>query len=502
MNDKIQKLKLNLRHFRARSVAFALVVLIVTALIATYTGVQVHRLTKETLLLRGELNSQEAAMEYDRYLLTRENIVTMVGCTVDDLLAEGADSEAITKYLTDETDNIVSTLDPGTTGLYGLFNGEYVDGAGWVPDADYVPTERPWYTQTMQSDKEITFVDPYLDMQTKTIMMTVSKRVGDGQSVLAMDVTLGPIQSIIELVASATEGSQAFLLSADGVVVAHSDVSQLGKNYMDEPYSLGGIVARRVLSDGQRQFEVETAEGNFTVYINGLEGGWYSVSLINTDVWHRPLHRTMLIFSAILALVLLSIVGVFLRLAAKNVALQELHTRVVQEEKRGKALQALSETDRMTGLFDRVSGERKINELLSSGDGGMFMEFDIDSFKAFNDTYGHQTGDLVILGIADAMRSTFRTNDITMRLGGDEFGIFAVGITSREMGESIIGQLFRRLEDFRIPELQGEKVCISAGAVLCPEGSSLSFHALYARADDALYAAKETDGNSLIFSED
>ena len=62
-------------------------------------------------------------MEYDRYLLTRENIVTMVSCTVDDLLAEGADSEAITKYLTDETDNIVSTLDPGTPGLYGLFNG-------------------------------------------------------------------------------------------------------------------------------------------------------------------------------------------------------------------------------------------------------------------------------------------------------------------------------------------------------------------------------------------
>lgn len=502
MNTQFQKLRENVRHISPRSAAFAFAVLVATALVATLTGLQIHGMTKETLLLKGELNSQAAAMEYDRYLLTRENIVSMVGCTVDDLLAEGADSEAVTKYLADQTDNVISTLDPFTTGLYGYFNGEYIDGSGWDPGPDYVPTERPWYIDTMASGKEITFVDPYLDMQTKTVMMTVAKRAGDGQSVLAMDVSLGPIQEIIEQISAETEGSQALLLSSDGVVVAHSDESQLGRNYLDEPASLGGTVARRLLAEGAHQFEVETGEGNYIVYVDDLEGGWYSVSLINVDVWHRPLHRTMFIFSAILALVVLSIVSVFLHLAAKNAALKELNARVDQEKKRGAALKALAETDRMTGLLDRVSGERRVDALLSTGSGGMFLELDIDNFKTFNDTCGHQAGDLVILAIADALRAAFRTNDVAMRLGGDEFAVFAVGVVSEEMAEALVGRLFQRMEALDIPELQGEKVFVSAGAALCPDGSGRTFHELYARADGALYTGKETAGNSLVFCAD
>ena len=499
MNSQIKKQSEVIRHLKVRSVVYALVVLLVTAGIAVYAGHQIHHMTTETLHLRGELNTQEAAIEYNRYLLTRVDIVTMVGATLEDLLTSDADSTVLEKYLMDQTNNIIATLDPSTTGLYGWFNEEYVDGVGWVPDADYVPTERPWYIQTMESDREITFVDPYLDMQTKTIMITVAKRCGDGQSVLAMDVSLAPIQQMVEDVTASTEGGQAFLLSSEGVVIAHSDPGQLGKNYRDDPGSLGGIVAHKLLDEGQRQFEIETGEGNYTVYVHDLEGGWYSISLINADVWHRPLHRTMGVFSAILTLVLLSIVGVFLRLASKNAALQELYDQVDLEEKRGNKLQELSESDRMTGLKDRVSGERLVNDLLSEYCGGMFLEIDIDSFKEFNDTYGHQTGDLVIISIADAIRATFRSNDITIRLGGDEFGAFAVGIVSQEMGDAIVQRLFDRIERLEIPELNGKSVSVSAGAVLAPEGKRLTFHDLYAAADNAMYLSKESDGNTLTF---
>ena len=68
-----------MRHIKARSIVFALVVLIITAGIATVAGREIHRLTSETLLLRGELNAQEAAIEYNRYLLTRVDIVTLLG---------------------------------------------------------------------------------------------------------------------------------------------------------------------------------------------------------------------------------------------------------------------------------------------------------------------------------------------------------------------------------------------------------------------------------------
>ena len=489
-----------LSHIGPRSLTLALVVFLIAVGIAAYIGTRLYASEKEVLQHRGALNAQEAAMEYNRYLLTRMNIVTMVGCNVEDLLAEGAGAERTERYLTVETENVIETLDPDTTGLYGWFDGTYIDGSSWVPDADYVATERPWYTATLASNQKITFVEPYLDAQTNTVMMTVSELLSDGQSVLAMDVSLNPIQQIIEKIAATTEGSHAFVLDAGGTVVAHSDESQLGIECFDEPDSLCGAVARRLLIDGQTQFDLKTPEGDFSVYGNELEGGWYSVSLINSDVWYRPLKQTMILIAVILALLVAFLLFVFLRLHEKNLAMEMLHTRIDQEELRGDRLQALSETDRMTGLYDRVSGEKKVSQLLSSDTGGMFLELDIDRFKKINDTCGHQTGDLVICAVADAMRSTFRTNDILMRLGGDEFGVFAVGIVDQEMGEHIIRRLFQRLDRLAIPELNGREICISVGAVLWDGETKTTFEALYAGADSAMYLSKKASGHSLTFN--
>lgn len=141
-----------------------------------------------------------------------------------------------------------------------------------------------------------------------------------------------------------------------------------------------------------------------------------------------------------------------------------------------------------------------LDELLSIKSTGMFLELDIDHFKKINDTYGHQAGDQVILAVADALRSTFRSNDITIRLGGDEFGVFAVGIVDQEMAEAMLHRLFHKIVNLDIPELYGEKISVSVGAVLCTDHSAESFEELYARADDALYISKKSSGSSLTFS--
>ncbi len=500
MNHRIQQLRAGLRHIKPRSIAAALAALLLATLLSAFIGGRFHSMQREILFLTGERNAQQAAKEYDRYLLARVNIVKLVGYTVDKMLADGADNGAIESYITEETNYIIGALDPGTTGLYGWFNGAYLDGAGWVPDEDYVATERPWYIQTLHSGKEITCVEPYVDMLTGTMMMTVAMLLHDGQSVLAMDVTLDPVQSIIEQVSSSTEGGQAFLLDDFGVVVAHSNQREIGKNYLEAPDSPGGLVAQRLLYDGEMQFEIETPRGEYEVYIDALEGGWYSVSLINADVWHRSLHRAVMGFSVILLFLIVCIIGVFLHLTAKNAALMELHRRFDQEERRGERLRELSETDRMTGLNDRVSGERKVCELLAADRRGMFLELDIDKFKAVNDTCGHQAGDCVIVAVAEALRSTFSSDDVAMRLGGDEFGVFAVGIVSQEMGRAIVRRLFNRLENLDIPALRGEKLSVSVGAALCPEEKALSFHELYAIADGAMYESKSSPGNSLTFA--
>lgn len=147
------------------------------------------------------------------------------------MINSGSRNDKIEQYLTDQTDNVIETLDPNSTGLYGWINGEYLDGSGWVPDADYVPTERPWYIQAQESDQKITFVEPYLDMQTKNVMMTVSELMDDGESVLAMDVSLEPLQQIVEEVASVAEGSQALILDTNGIVFSSGKTKSFDELY-------------------------------------------------------------------------------------------------------------------------------------------------------------------------------------------------------------------------------------------------------------------------------
>ncbi|MDO4805047.1 MAG: diguanylate cyclase [Lachnospiraceae bacterium] len=499
MGIRFGALKEKYSHIRPGSVVFSLLVFLITVGMVSFIGIHYYDIQKEVLLQKGELNAKESAREYDRQLVTSVGIVTMVGRNVDKKIMSGVQNDEIERYLTEQTDNMTATLFPGSTGLYGWINKEYLDGSGWIPDADYVPTERPWYVETLKSEEKITFVEPYLDMQTKTIMMTVSQLLADGESVLAMDVSLDPFQEIVKRVSSATMGGQALVLDRYGKVVAHSDETQVGTNYLKEKDGLGSEVARKILVEGRMQFELREDEGYYFVYVDDLLGGMYSVSLIDYDAWKRPLRRVMVTYAIVMILLVAFLIFVFLRLNSKNMELQELVDRVEQEEKRGKEYKMLSETDRMTGLLDHVSGKRKVDELLASEATGAFLELDIDDFKSINDTCGHQVGDLAIIAVADALHNSFRADDIVIRLGGDEFGVFAVGIVDPGTAGRIIGRLFRRIESIEIAELNGRKVSVSAGVALS-NGKDATFDALYARADNAMYLSKKSPGNCLTFS--
>ena len=129
MNDRL-KIRDILRYVSAKSIAAAIIVMLATSIAAAFIGNSFYAMEKEVLQQQGELNAKESASEYDHILLTRVNIVTMVGCTVDNMLASGTSSEKIEKYLIDQTNNIAATLDPTTTGLYGWVGGAYLDGAG------------------------------------------------------------------------------------------------------------------------------------------------------------------------------------------------------------------------------------------------------------------------------------------------------------------------------------------------------------------------------------
>ena len=175
---------------------------------------------------------------------------------------------------------------------------------------------------------------------------------------------------------------------------------------------------------------------------------------------------------------------------------------IIEEEKRReKHLKHLSETDAMTGLRNRGSGEKTISNLMASGQSGMFVLLDADKFKSINDNFGHNVGDKVIIAIADCLKKAFRPNDITLRLGGDEFAAYAVGVTDKAYGKAIIFGLFSMIDLISIPELRDRKISISLGATIFHEQSEESFTEIYKQADSAAYISKKTQGNCMTFYE-
>ena len=166
-----------------------------------------------------------------------------------------------------------------------------------------------------------------------------------------------------------------------------------------------------------------------------------------------------------------------------------------------KRLLYLSETDLMTGIHNRGSGESKIKALLAANTPGLFCLLDADKFKSVNDTFGHGVGDQVLIAIANCLKEVFRDSDIVMRLGGDEFAVFAKGVTEKETAISRIHHLFEEIERIDIPELGDYKITLSLGAAFHMPGDGLSFDTLYRNADSCTYESKKQEGNTYTFFE-
>lgn len=169
-----------------------------------------------------------------------------------------------------------------------------------------------------------------------------------------------------------------------------------------------------------------------------------------------------------------------------------------EEKRRENHLLRLSETDLMTGIRNRGSGEKFITNLIRERKSGMFCLLDADKFKSINDNYGHAVGDKVIKAIADCLKRTFRESDVVMRLGGDEFSAYAIGIITKETGMKIIERFFHEIDCIDIPELKDRKISISMGTAFY-YGNDDTFETIYKRADKCTYMSKKHEGSYVTF---
>jgi len=175
-----------------------------------------------------------------------------------------------------------------------------------------------------------------------------------------------------------------------------------------------------------------------------------------------------------------------------------------------KSLRERVETDDLTKLMRRGAFMRKLGDLLidskETGDEVQLMMIDIDHFKAVNDNYGHQTGDVVLTRVAELVRQYLRTEDLAGRYGGEEI-IVAMQVSSGEaqrIAENIRAAVQAQLQvssarrqDAERAEAKTFHVTLSMG-IASTQDFTYEADVLIGEADAALYRAKRGGRNKVL----
>lgn len=173
---------------------------------------------------------------------------------------------------------------------------------------------------------------------------------------------------------------------------------------------------------------------------------------------------------------------------------------ITENKKMERALKAAATTDRLTGVFNRheieVILEREIERSSRYKSPLAVILFDVDHFKAVNDTYGHQVGDYVLKTMAGLVKEHIRSTDYLGRWGGEEFMLVVPGIelqNTRNMAE----KLRSLIEEYCFIDVP--RVTASMGVALFKESDTMDL--LIKKADDALYKAKGSGRNIVCVSD-
>ena len=191
-----------------------------------------------------------------------------------------------------------------------------------------------------------------------------------------------------------------------------------------------------------------------------------------------------------------------------NVALSAINLAYDQKnrelEEKSKHLEKLANLDSLTEVYNhgyfQSFLEKEINLASRKNTTLSLIMADIDSFKNFNDTYGHQTGDFILKELCKLMRKALRDYDLLARYGGEEFAVVLVETTGPEaqlvaekLRESIAMHAF-------IDNNKKYKVTVSLGvAEMKPAVDTFTKYDLIGFADKALFESKEKGGNRVTF---
>lgn len=163
---------------------------------------------------------------------------------------------------------------------------------------------------------------------------------------------------------------------------------------------------------------------------------------------------------------------------------------VMDEDGRNELIKQLSGynrelyTDALTGIYNRRYYEERIRN--SNMSAGVAM-IDLDDFKIYNDTFGHDAGDLALTTVVGIIKDNVRRTDMLIRMGGDEFLLVMPDIAEQAFADKL-NQIQGKIHSSKVPGYSQLRLSVSIGGVLSGSGSTVE--RAIRKADQFMYQAK------------
>ena len=175
-------------------------------------------------------------------------------------------------------------------------------------------------------------------------------------------------------------------------------------------------------------------------------------------------------------------------------------SRIKQQEEH---LQHIAHHDVLTSLPNRLLLTRRLAQAITqarrSSQVLAILYLDLDGFKPINDNFGHETGDLVLIKVAQRLTDYLRSTDTVARIGGDEFVILLTGVSGSEECRFTASRLLDIVSDPIILDDQVINLSVSIGVCVHKGNDQIDPDTLLRKADQAMYLAKNAGRNQFVF---
>lgn len=372
----------------------------------------------------------------------------------------------------------------------------------WTPPADYDASRRPWYSVLKEQGEVIRWVGPYSEYITGQKVLTIVRRFqdvkGEGVGLMMVDMSLDRINKILERALGQNSGT-LYLRKRNGPMISvikpewlsKIDTVSKAKNEQNMFRLLyDGMLFHRPLSYVDWDLDLYLPPETFLTIL------------------YKELARALLPLGAICIVALFGI-RALLRIVRNEMRIVENGLRIIDHQNELKPQRPHHEAwfvdktltelesirrryheyhqalhiDPLTGIFNRRAFDDVMGKLNNGNEPFALVLIDVDHFKIVNDTYGHQTGDIVLQHVASTI---MRVLGQGYRIGGDEFA--ALLLMERDELANNLDQLIKQVRNLSLQETAC-KVTLSIGVAIGPDSQ------LFHKADAALYHRKAAGRN-------